>query len=638
MTGRTLQILVALALSAVWALALGFGHWRGNVPWLDRAESPLTDLRLAARGERRAPDQVTIIAIDDDTVAKQGSYPLPRADLAALVDTVARLEPRVIAVDLLLLDRGQDQDQGDAALAIALGKRPAVIASAAVFAEATQLMEPGEPDPLARLPQAEKFLLPLKAFADRAAVGVVNLTTDRSGTPRGVPMLFRTRDQVALSFPLRVAALATGSEPEIRADSLTLAGRRIPTDIDHVLPIAFYGRHGTVRTISAASVLDGTVAPDSIRNRIVVIGATVTGGGDVFPTPFDSVMPGVEIIATVIAQLMTGDGLLRDRSTRAADAILSVVLTLLLVGLLSWRRNAIGLLSIVAVLLIWATANFVAFSHGIWLSAALPVAAAAPPAILFGAVQLWLNRRQAQYFAMKSELLQQFQAPVLRKWLTRNPEFLLEPVHQDAAIVFIDLSGFTSLSETLGMDAVLGLLKDFHALVDREVVAHRGVITSFQGDGAMILFGLPEATRNDARNAALCCVGLCTRTERWIETLPPSIASRTGFKIGAHYGPIVASRLGGGSYQHITATGDSVNVASRLMEVAAKQGVVLALSDDLLRRAGPECALLEFGVLSGPRETRIRGRARALSVWLWRNDPAVSDYSGATVVRPPAPN
>ena len=372
-------------------------------------------------------------------------------------------------------------------------------------------------------------------------------------------------------------------------------------------------------------MLNGTVAPEAVRNRIVVIGATVTGGGDVFPTPFDPVMPGVEIIATAIAQLMTGDGLLRDRSTRAADAMLAIVLTLLLVGLLSWRRNAIGLLSIAAVLVIWAVANFAAFSHGIWLSAALPIAAAAPPAILFGAVQLWLNRRQAQYFAMKSDLLQQFQAPVLRKWLTRNPDFLLEPVHQDAAIVFIDLSGFTSLSETLGMDAVLAMLKDFHALVDREVVARRGVITSFLGDGAMILFGLPESTRNDARNAALCCVDLCNHAERWIETLPPSIASRTGFKIGAHFGPIVASRLGGGSYQHITATGDSVNVASRLMEVAAKQGVALALSDDLLRRAGPECALLEFGVLTGPRETRIRGRAGALSVWLWRNDAAKLD-------------
>lgn len=631
MTGRTFQILAALVLSALWALALGVGHWRGDVQFLDRAEGALTDLRLLARGQRAAPDSVTIVAIDDDTVAKKGGYPLPRANLAALVEAIARLEPRAIALDLLLIDRGSEQ--GDAALAQAFDERPTVIASAAVFAEATQLMETDDSGPLARLPRAEKFLLPLKTFSDHAAVGAVNLTTDKSGTPRGAPMLVRAGDKVDLSFPLRAAALAAGTEPVFETDRLTLAGRRIAVDIDHILPLAFYGRHGTIRTISAASILSGNFAQEAVRDRIVVIGATVTGGGDVFPTPFDPVMPGVEIIATAIAHLTTGDGIERDRSTRAIDAVLAIVLTLLLVGLLAWRRSAVGLLSIVAVLAVWAIGNFVAFAHGVWLSAALPVAAAAPPAILFGAVQLWLNRRQAQYFAMKSDLLQQFQAPALRKWLTVNPEFLLKPVHQDAAIVFVDLSGFTAISETQGMDAVLEMLKDFHTLVDREVVARGGVITSFLGDGAMILFGLPESAADDAGNAALCCVGLCNRIERWIETLPPSIASQTGFKVGAHFGPIIASRLGGGSYQHITATGDSVNVASRLMEVAARNGAALALSNDLLREAGPNCALFEFGVLTGPSETRIRGRAGALSIWLWRNGSSEPDPSGPAMQR-----
>ena len=616
MTGRAFQTLAALVLSALWALALAYGYSHGDVHLLDRAEGALTDLRVTARGQHRAPDIVTIVAIDDDTVAKKGGYPLPRAELASIVGAIARLEPRVIAIDLLLLDHGNAQ--GDAALAQALGMRPAVIASAAVFSDATQSIEDGGKAPLSRLPRAEKFLLPLKMFADQAEVGVVNLTTDRSGTPRGVPMLFRTGDKIEMSFSLRVAALATGSEPTIVADGLTMAGRHTPTDIDHVLPLAFYGRHGTMRTVSAAALLNNEVRPEAVRNRIVVIGATATGGGDVFSTPFDPVMPGVEVISTAIAHLMTGDGILRNASTRLVDTVLAVTLTVLLVGLLAWRRSAIALLSIAGVLAVWLAGNFVAFSYGVWLSAALPVAAAAPPAILFGAVQLWLNRRQAQYFAMKSELLQQFQAPALRKWLTRNPDFLLEPVHQDAAIVFIDLSGFTSLSETLGPNTMLEMLRDFHTLIDREVVARDGVTMSFLGDGAMILFGLPESTPEDARNAALCCVDLSNRTKQWIASLPPSIASQTGFKIGAHFGAIIASRLGGDSYQHITATGDSVNVASRLMEVAARQGAVLALSDDLLRRAGSQCALFDVGVLTGPQQTLIRGRSRALSVWLWR--------------------
>jgi adenylate cyclase len=623
-TNRTTQTLVALALSALWAIALGYRHWDAGGRTLDRAEGALTDLRLLARGARAAPDNITIVAIDDDTAAKK-SYPLPRAELARLIESIARFKPRVIALDLLLLDHGTDS--ANAALASALGRQPSVIATAAVFADATQQLEATEPGSPARLPQADRFLSPLKVFSDRATIGAVNLTTDASGTPRGVPMLVRSGDKVELSFPLQVAALASGNEPNVRRDSVILGTRRIPTDIDHILPLAFYGGRGTVRTVSAAAVLNDEVAGDVLRDRIVVIGASVTGGGDVFSTPFDPVTPGTEIMATAIGHVMTGDGMLRNPATRLADAVIALGLTMLLVSLLAWHRSALGLLSIAVVVMIWAASNFLAFTHGLWLSAALPIAAAAPPAALFGALQLWLNRRQAQYFATKNDLLQQFQAPVLRRWLTLNPDFLLQPVHQDAAIVFIDLSGSTALSETLGMDAMLGLLKDFHTLTDKEAVAHGGVITSFLGDGAMILFGLPESTADDARNAALCCVNLCKRMEQWIASLPPPIASRIGYKVGAHYGPIIASRFGD-SYQHITATGDTVNVASRLMEVAAKQGAALAVSDDLLQQAGPGCALVGSGILTGPTETHLRGRSRALSVRLWRSDSSGLDRSG----------
>jgi adenylate cyclase len=217
-------------------------------------------------------------------------------------------------------------------------------------------------------------------------------------------------------------------------------------------------------------------------------------------------------------------------------------------------------------------------------------------------------------------LLEQFQAPGVQEWLSRDPNFLAKPVNQNAAIVFIDLSGFTSLSEQLGPDRIRELLKDFHALVDKEVVTCGGTITSFLGDGAMILFGLPEPATDDARRAAECSVGLCTSAERWLASLPSPIASNLGFKVGAHFGIIVASRLGGKSYHHITATGDTVNVASRLMEVAANHGVQLALSDDLLRTAGRDCAVFKSGVLTGPYETWIRGRSSSLPVWLWRSN------------------
>jgi adenylate cyclase len=618
MIGRYLGTIIALALAGSWGFGIYFAHDRGRLRFLDRVESTTIDLRTLVRGVRVPPALVTIVAIDDAVVKQKGVYPLARVDLAKIVNAIARLEPKVIAVDLLLVDKGSDD--ADQALAEALAVRPAVIAAAAVFPEASQsIFAENDEGPLARLPTAERFLLPLKTFADHAQIGVVNVATDQTGTPRSMPMLFRTSDMVAMSLPLRVAALAIGKEPTIEPNRLVLDQRSVPTDVDHALPITFYGPRRTILTISAASVLAGDIAPDAIRNRIVVIGATATGGGDFFSTPFEPLMPGVEVVSTAITHLLAGDGVLRDQSVRIADGVAAVLLPVILVGLLAWRRSAAGLIAAAAVVLVWVVTVFLAFSSGILLSVAVPGAAAALPVVLFASLQLWSGRRRAQYFATRSESLEHFQAPAVQEWLTRDPNFLAEPVRQNAAIVFIDLSGFTSLSEQLGPDRVRELLKDFHALVDKEAVACGGMITSFLGDGAMILFGLPVAATDDALRAADCALGLCLSAQRWLASLSPSIASGLGFKIGAHFGVIIASRLGGGSYQYITATGDTVNVASRLMEVAANHGAELALSDELIQAAGRDCALFKSGIFSGPSETQIRGRSGSLAIWLWRS-------------------
>jgi adenylate cyclase len=617
MVGRHFQTVIAVFLSGLWGASVYFTHERGHLNFLDRIESAMTDLRTLARGVRIPPGFVTIVAIDDAVVKQGGSYPLARTDLARMIDAIARLEPKVIAVDLLLVDQGTND--GDEALERSLTGRASVIAAAAVFAQANQSIAPEQDGPLARLPKADSFLLPLKRFADHAAIGIVNVATDRSGTPSSIPMLFRTQDRIEISFALRVAALAVGKEPIIEPGRLAIGERSVATDGDHALPVTFYGPRRTIRTISAASVLAGEVVPDAIHDRIVVVGATVTGGGDFFPTPFDPAMPGVEVTSTAITHLLAGDGILRDQSVRRANGIIAVLLPMILVGLLAWRRSVVGLISILIVVLTCAAANIFAFSQGVWLSAALPIAATAPPAILFAAVQLSSGRRRAQYLTTRSELLGQFQAPDIQEWLTRDPGFLKEPIRQNAAVIFIDLSGFTSLSERLGPDPIRELLKDFHALVDKEVVSSRGTITSFLGDGAMILFGLPQAMPDDAFRAAQCATGLCVSAERWLASLPQPIGSRLGFKVGAHFGTIIASRLGGGSYHHITATGDTVNVANRLMEVAAGHGVAFAVSDELLRAAGRDSSLFDVGILTGPIETRLRGRSGLLAVWLWRS-------------------
>jgi adenylate cyclase len=616
--GGRLWTPASIILAGLWAAALTFGHNSSDSGFIDHVEAAFTDVRTQIRGPKPPPDVVTIVAIDDQVVREQGRYPLSRATLARLVEQIAKYRPKVLALDILLVDPGPADE--DDRLAQALGSTNSVIAAAATFTTSRQSVGNKSAGPLAELPVASGFLIPRKEFSDQAQVGVVNLNIDSSGVPRAMPMLIRSADRIMVSMPLRVANAATGDELVIDNNTFSLAGHGVPTDIGHLLPMSYYGPRGTIHTVSASRVLANDIKPSDIEGRVVVVGVTVTGGGDTFSTPFDPVMPGVEVVSTAITHLLAQDTLVRNATVRLFDAGFAIALAMLCVALLAWQRNTAGLLTIVAVMALWATLNTIAYAHGIWMSAALPLIAAGPPAIIFGGLQICISRQRAAHLDARSALMRQFHAPRLRDWIVEYPDFLLQPRHQDAAIIFIDLSRFTAVSESTDPHMVREILKSFHALVDKVTVAHGGLVINFMGDGAMILFGLPEPAFDDAARAAECCIDLTNRAEQWLATLPASIAEKTGFKIGAHFGEIVASRLGGESYQHITATGDTVNVASRLMEVAALHGAKLAITDSLLCKAGEDSLIQSTGTLSGPAYVDIRGRRTGVSVWFWRSD------------------
>jgi adenylate cyclase len=613
--GRQFAVpLIAAALAGLWGAGLAFWHWQGGSSLLDRLEAPLADLRFVIQGPRPAPDGITILAIDDQTVQQVGAYPLPRTTMAQLVSNVGRMQPKAVALDILFVDPGPAD--GDLALAKALDGTPSVLAAAGLFErKAQQALDPTAPDDL---PTAQKLLLPIKNLASVSALGVVNIATDPSGVPRHIPLLVRAGSQIIPSFPLRTVSVAMGQDPVLRGDELTIGDVATSTDDGHALALRFYGPAGTIRTVGANEVLNGQADEDAFRDRIVVVGVTVTGGGDAFPTPFDPVLPGVEVLATAMAHLMEGDGLVRDSRVRLVDSSVAILLPILFTLLLAWHRGIWGLAIITAVTAAWIGLTFAAFTHGIWLSATLPLLAALPPAMIFGAAELWLDRLRADRLSLQSRTLRRFQPPSLTKRLAEDPAFLLKPVRQKAAVIFIDLSGFTGLSELLPIDETREMLRGFHALVDQEAVRHHGLVASFMGDGAMILFGLPDPSPEDACHAVEACVGLCLRMEEWMAELPDPVASRIGFKIGAHFGEIIASRLGGDSHQHITAIGDTVNVASRLMEVAASHEADVALSDDLHRAAGNGCSVLESGLLEGTFPAAIRGRSASIPIWLWR--------------------
>src|SRR5947209_12511031 len=216
---------------------------------------------------------------------------------------------------------------------------------------------------------------------------------------------------------------------------------------------------------------------------------------------------------------------------------------------------------------------------------ALPLAATLPTGLAFGALRLWLEQKSKQRMRVQREAFRRFQSPAIADTIARNPHFLLEPVQQNAAILFVDLSGFTGLSERLGAQRTRDFLKEFHSIIEDEALRYNGYVESFMGDGAMLVFGLPAPRADDARRAIDAALSLGRALKAWIAglTLPDGYA--LGMRIGVHYGAVVLSRLGADTHQHITATGDVVNVASRLLEVGKRSGAQMVFSDDAVTAA-----------------------------------------------------
>jgi adenylate cyclase len=603
----------ALALAALWGGALGAWHIAGRGSFLDRIEGPTIDWRLLISGPKPAPDAVVIVAIDDATVQRAGAYPVPRKALASLLRRLAEGGAKAIAFDMLFLD--PSTDEADRALADAMRQTPCATGAAAQFASGESFAATRLGAHLsAMLPLADRLLMPIPPIASACGPGLVNLSADAGGVPRYMPLLIRVGDRIAPSLALGAATAASGVDAELEANAIRIGARRVRTDIGYSLPLRFYGPRGAFRTISARAVIEGDAA--DVRGRVVLIGVTAFGTADTFATAFDPVFPGVEVFATAIAQIISGQGLVRDQATRSADLTASVVLPVLTALALAAPRIGLGVLLATLPLAAWCILAVLAFDLGYWLSIAEPVAATLPPAIAFGSLRLWLEQRAKRRFHAQRETLRRFHSPAIIAVLANDPDFLQQPLEQQAVVLFVDLSRFTTLSERLGPARTRHLLKEFHSIVDAQVTQREGFVLSFMGDGAMAIFGLPYPRADDPARALDAAFGLSSALQDWSATPVGGDARAFGARIGLHYGPVVLSRLGGETHQHITATGDTVNVASRLMEIGKAQGYALVFSDDAVLAAKAKDARLQS--FDGPTDVSIRGRIGSMKVWMGR--------------------
>jgi len=257
----------------------------------------------------------------------------------------------------------------------------------------------------------------------------------------------------------------------------------------------------------------------------------------------------------------------------------------------------------------------------LWLNVAFPVfaiAVAGAAAMLFRASDESRARRLAE---SERNHLARYVPEALADDLARSDRPRFDERTQPASILFVDMAGFTRAAETMQDEAALRLVRRLHALIESAVREHGGVIDKYIGDGAMVLFGLPEPKLDDPARALACARALADAVDLWnqdrVGTGDPPIA----VGVGLHHGPVVVARVGDRQTQ-ITAIGDSVNAASRLERVTREIAARIVISDAVaaaVRALGRADLLAGFADLG---ERALRGRDRPIGIWRWPSSPS----------------
>lgn len=384
-------------------------------------ERKLYDTYLAAEDSASQPDQPIIVEVDEASLQRYGQWPWPRTRIAELLRRLQELDCAAVGLDLLFSERervtppetleeapsGQATPRpssmplpltaGDRELAAVLRSGPFVIGQEFLFGRTAPsprfcVLHPlrtawishvasQETGGTPLLHSASDLTCSIPALAGAArTTGFLNATPDEDGVLRASPLLINYYGRFYPSLPLATYMVARGSE-EVTLHggphgivAVDPGGRRIPVDTRGKLLIRYRGAAGTFQRVSALDVLEGRINAEAFRGRVLFVSATAFGLAETMAIPLGGLLPGVEVLANVADNLLTGEFLERPAYGHAAELLAALLAGILASLLLAIAGPAWGLpLLAAAGLALWRGSAWAFDTHGTFLSPVVPL-------------------------------------------------------------------------------------------------------------------------------------------------------------------------------------------------------------------------------------------------------------------------
>jgi adenylate cyclase len=640
-----------------------------RLPVTEFIELKLYDLKFLYRGVRPPSPDIALVAVDDASVKAVGRWPWSREVIAKLIGRIKEAEAKVIGLDIIFAERqetaamtalqnlrrslahekscgpqvlallAQEEKRADVdrRLAQVIGQSPPTILGFFFVALGGQTVAPHIGQALGpkavsastynmvrwldrqtrRLPLigAQGVEINLPEITEKAAGGgYFNMIPDPDGIVRWLPLavsygpdIFAPLTLVTLQHyrqkvPLGITLSRFGVE------QVRLGREKIPVDRYGRMFINYLGPPGIIPTYSAAQVLDGTIPKGALKDKLVLVGATAVGIFDLRVTPFSGICPGLEIQATVLDNILRQDFVYTPPSPFMTTSGIVLIVGLIF-GLLLPRLSAVGAIAItLLVAQAYLAVNYLAFRYfGLQLEVFYPLLEVAG---VYTCITLQRFLAEERERVRIKKAFQSFVAPEVVNQIIRHPEKLrLGGERRELSILFSDIRGFTTLSETMEPEALVEVLHGYLNPMSEIVVKHGGTLDKYIGDAIMALFGAPLDQPDHCQRACHTALEMVQKLKEldreWVEQGRPAL--KVG--IGINSGMVSVGNMGSNRLFDYTAIGDNVNLASRLEGLNKFYGTEILV-------AGATVQHIEQGLIFREVDlVRVKGKKHPIAIY-----------------------
>ena len=651
---RIVRYTLSLALTAVFLLHVGGVI---HIPILTSLENQAYDSRLKITLPEQVDRQVVIIDIDEKSIDEIGQWPWNRNVLAKINDALFDYyQIKVIGYDIVFaeedIDEGaklldkmakgslRDNDafigeyrrvmsslQHDQRFAESLKNRNTVMG----FVMDTDSTKGRLPEPITKLDENTLDKLAInKTVGYTANLSILqnsafsggffnNPLLDDDGVFRRVPLLQTYKDELHESLALALTRVATSSpdiemvvSPNSDGQDLFLEWVRIgelaiPVDHQSGVLVPYIGEQRSFEYIPATDVLNKTVSKEKLAGKIALFGTSAPGLLDLRTIPLEPAYPGVEVHANIIQGILDGRILHQPGYTQGFEFILIFALGLILTFTLPKLSALFSTLIIVFSLTLLIASNFYA-----WTSAqlVLPIAAPVLLVVLLFALQMtygfFVESRGKRQLA---HLFGQYVPPELVEEMSKKmDEINLDGEMREMSVLFSDVRGFTTISESLEPKELTDYINAFLTPITKVIHDNRGTIDKYMGDAVMAFWGAPLEDKQHALHALNAAINIVERMHLLREEFAEKQWPEIHVGIGVNTGIMNVGNKGSEFRVDYTILGDAVNLGSRLEGLTKLYGVDIITSEST-RHEVPEFEYRELD------RVRVKGKDKPVTIY-----------------------